>query len=41
MLPEYQDAQQDADTILFFDGKSLRMELVDATVTRLSYVFHR
>ena len=41
MLPEYKDAQQDAATILFFDGKWLRMERVDATVTRLSYVFHR
>lgn len=32
---EYKDAQQDVDMVLFFDGKSLRMERLAASVTGL------
>lgn len=35
---EYKDAQQDVDMVFFFDGKSLRMERLAASVTGLQYV---
>lgn len=38
---EYKDAQQDVDMVLLFDGKSLRMERLAASVTGLSCEFHK